>query len=265
MLNCQDTVWAACLLIDAALLNELRQREDGREKTRIYSNRKITGLDVDSSTATDDQGSTYQTGFFICADGIAKIGRTVISAAAICKDENLAAPTWKEWQPKDEICVQCAYMAIVPKSALAQRPSLKFMLEGSAEDGPPCTLSNWIYDPPAAFPSRHGANDAGAAHQEAAVDGGEKQNKGMPSPRQRRIIIYPVDAEGNHQLFAYFPVDTQSLARFGRDASIEVAADSHGARKGMLRGIDANEALSEFSMFHEELRTLLWCVSKCLT
>ena len=185
----------------------------------IVSSCRVSKIDIETSTVTDESGGEYKSDLLVLADGISKLGRKAMLTST--KEKNLS-----EAGEEQEMSVQAAYMSIVPASAIRERSSLAHFLPTEQDIH---TLSNWIYDDPAAG-----------------------DNSALGARLQRRFIMYPLDNQGNYQVFAYRPATKETLQRFGRDPTRK---DKRGW--SIVRNDPSVDAMEHFSMFHEEVRSLL--------
>lgn len=186
---------------------------------KLHHSIRIVKVDVKDGTAIDDVGRRYVGDLVVCADGIDKTGRRAVLAAqnrldsdtvAFEKGSTSSSNRWTE--------AHCAYMTTAPASFLNSRQSLRFLLEKGC-------LVNWFYDEP-----------------NVAKDDARRL--------QRKVVAYPLDDKGNHQIFGYLPTTDELLSRFE-------SSENTQRRVSIANNIPAHEAVAAFEPFHKDLRDLL--------
>lgn len=240
-------------------------RLDGREKVTIHYHCKTIGIDavrgelqyINVKTPEQHQIVQRSADLLICADGIEKIGRRAVLTALEAEKKGLrAGVVTSQTYPNHEKVLQYSYMSVISPEQLRKRPQLQFLVEGQSERqiGPRTTLGNWYHNAP---------------------------NKGMSAAEitralqeHKRIVIYPIDRQGYHQLFAYGAMTQEMLARFGRGPlscqpgdgssvqstplSSPTSANTRNILRGsILHGTSTEEAYRTFQVFHEEASSLL--------
>lgn len=232
----------------------IEDRQDGRAKVTIHYHCKTTKIDavlgelhcINLESAEIIQRSAD---LLICADGIEKVGRMAVLAAQ--EAEKKGINTLPITNPGQEKILQYSYMSVISPQELLDRPQLRFLVEGQDERqiGPRTTLANWYHNAP---------------------------YKGMPAAeilealqKHKRIVLYPIDRQGYHQLFAYGAMTEDIMAKFGRgplagqqqdhksDQSVPTSNAITIPRGSILHGASTEEAQNTFKVFHDEASSLL--------
>lgn len=211
-------------------------RQDGRHRVRFTTDCRVDRIDARAGVVKTVDGQTYEADLLICADGIAKAGHKAVRSAIEEERGSVGEPT-----SRSEFIVQCLYMANVSAAALEQRPSLRFLLHGDKRVAASCTgrstLANWC----------HGFPSPGASLEESV----------QVWRTQLRLILYPVDFHGNHQLFATMPATEEMLEGFGRGNSSSTNGEHDRQKPGLLRNVDSTPVYEAYHMYDEEVRSLL--------
>lgn len=183
---------------------------------KLHHSIRIVKVDVKDGTAIDDVGGRYVGDLVACADGIDKTGRRAVLAAQNRRDSDTAA--FDKGSTSSSTEAHCAYMTTAPASFLNSRQSLRFLLEKGC-------LVNWFYDEP-----------------NAAKDDARRL--------QRKVVAYPLDDKGNHQIFGYLPTTQELLSRFESSENMQ-------RRFSIANSVPAHEAVAAFEPFHKDLRDLI--------
>ncbi|PWN37051.1 FAD/NAD(P)-binding domain-containing protein [Meira miltonrushii] len=243
----------------------IEDRPDGREKVMIHYHCKTIGIDaargefqyINVKSPEDHPIVQRSADLLICADGIEKIGRrAVLTAQEAEKKGVMAGMVTSRANPNQAKILQYSYMSVISPQDLRERPQIRFLAEGQSERqiGPSTTLANWYHNAP---------------------------QKGMSSAeilkalqQHKRIVLYPIDRQGYHQMFAYGAMTDEILARFGRGPLVCRPEDGSSAqstpmtsptsantrnvlRGSILHGAPTEEAYETFQVFHEEASSLL--------
>lgn len=200
-----------------------------KEPVTLFFGKHVMRVDVKSGTVEDSEGGTYKGSLLVGADGIGKVSRQTV----------LAQPNGGETKGQSNFSIQCAYMSIISQKELASKASLNFLVDfGCREDNRPVgTLTNFIYNPPL-----------------------ENQSEALFFQKQQRVILYPIDHDGNHQLFAYMPYNEDTSAKFAvevGDETTENGGTRWTMRRTLIKNVQADQATTHFSMFHPEICELL--------
>jgi len=226
-------------------------RQDGREKVRIHYNCKTIAIDAVEGElqyvnlkSTENEIIKRSADLLICADGIEKVGRKAVLAAQEAEKKGIKTETYSSsshLNSRQEKILQYSYMSVISPQQLLERPQLRFLVEGQDERqiGPRTTLANWYHNAP---------------------------YKGMPAAeilealqKHKRIVLYPIDRQGNHQLFAYGAMTEEVMAKFGRGplAGKDENTNRLIPRGSILHGASTEEAHKTFQVFHDEASSLL--------